>query len=86
MSREQAVPQVKRIVINVSKVIVTFPVPGDDIPGAQAAQRKHLGGIARVYQATTDKPSGPRFPVGWWHPAWNGKAPAPLVWLAPNAA
>jgi hypothetical protein len=49
MSRDQTAPKVNRIMINVSNVIVTFPVPGDNIARGQAAQRKHLRGIARPY-------------------------------------
>src|SRR5271157_5893008 len=86
MSREQAVPKVNRIVIKVSKVGVTLPIPSNDIARGQAAQGRHLDGKAAREQDCLDKPCGPGFPVCRGRPGCKGK-PAPLlVWLAPDAA
>ena len=77
MSREHAVPQVNRVVIKVSKVGVTLPIPSDDIARGQATQGRHLDGQAAPEQDGLDQPGGPRFPVSDV-PGWNVK-PAPLL-------
>src|ERR1035441_6795137 len=85
MGRDQAVPQVNRIVINAAHVGVTRPIPPDDIAGGQAAKGGHLGGQASRQQAGTDKMRGSGFPVGYV-PGVNVKSAPLLVWLASDAA
>src|ERR1035441_3086680 len=86
MGRDQAIPQVKRIVIKAAHVGVARPIPPDDIARGKAAQGGHLGGQASRPQAGADKPCGPRFSVCWGGPGGNGQSAALLVWLASDTA
>src|ERR1017187_2271649 len=79
MSREQAVPKVKRNVINVSKASRCAPTPGNDIARGEAAQGRHLCGKSRPEQASDYKVWGTRLSVCWRYPAWNGKSAALLI-------
>src|ERR1039457_6491920 len=86
MGRDQAVPQVKRIVIQAANIGGARPIPPDDIARGQAAQGGHLSGQASRQQEGADRPWGPRFPVSGGRPGSNGQSSALLVWLAADAA